>query len=111
MQPAEIESRLATAQQHIRDEGVTYTIYADPQGKDRPWALDELPLVLPGEEWATLACGLAQRARLLNRVLADLYGPQSLLHEGIIPPEVVYGAGGWLPAAFGDPGTQRYFSS
>lgn len=100
-QPAEIESRLAGAQQHIRDEGITYTIYADPQGKDRPWALDELPLVLPGEEWATLSFGLAQRARLLNRVLADLYGPQTLLHEGIIPPEVVYGAGGWLPAAFG----------
>lgn len=99
--PAEIESRLAVAQQHIRDEGITYTIYADPQGKDRPWALDELPLVLPGEEWATLSYGLAQRARLLNRVLADLYGPQTLLHEGIVPPEVIYGAGGWLPAAFG----------
>lgn len=100
-QSAEIESRLAGAQQHIRDEGITYTIYADPQGKDRPWALDELPLVLPGDEWETLSFGLAQRARLLNRVLADLYGPQTLLHEGIIPPEVVYGAGGWLPAAFG----------
>ena len=99
--PADIESRLASAQQHIRDEGITYTIYADPQGKDRPWALDELPLVLPGEEWAALSYGLAQRARLLNRVLADLYGPQTLLHQGIIPPEVIFGAGGWLPAAFG----------
>lgn len=99
--PAEIESRLAVAQQHIRDEGITYTIYADPQGKDRPWALDELPLVLPGEEWAALSFGLAQRARLLNRILADLYGAQTLLHEGVIPPEIVYGAGGWLPAAFG----------
>ena len=99
--PADIESRLASAQQHIRDEGITYTIYADPQGKDRPWALDELPLVLPGEEWASLSYGLAQRARLLNRVLADLYGPQTLLHQGIIPPEVIFGAGGWLPAAFG----------
>lgn len=100
-QPADIESRLAVAQQHIRDEGITYTIYADPQGKDRPWALDELPLVLPGEEWATLTYGLAQRARLLNGILSDLYGSQTLLKEGIIPPEVVYGAGGWLPAAFG----------
>lgn len=97
----EIESRLASAQQHIRDEGITYTIYADPQGRDRPWALDELPLVLPEDEWADLSYGLAQRARLLNRILVDLYGPQTLLHEGIIPPEVVYGAGGWLPAAFG----------
>ncbi len=98
---ADIESRLASAQQHIRDEGITYTIYADPQGRDRPWSLDELPLVLPEDEWATLSYGLAQRARLLNRILADVYGPQRLLHEGIIPPEVIYGARGWLPAAFG----------
>ena len=101
LRPADIESRLASAQQHIRDEGITYTIYADPQGRDRPWALDELPLVLPQEEWAALSYGLAQRARLLNRILADVYGPQTLLHEGIIPPEVIYGAGGWLPAAYG----------
>ena len=101
MQATEIETRLAGAQQHIRDEGITYTIYADPQGRDRPWALDELPLVLPGEEWERLSYGLAQRARLLNQILADIYGAQSLLHKGIIPPEVVYGAGGWLPAAFG----------
>ena len=99
--PLDIEARLAGAQQHIRDEGITYTIYADPQGRDRPWALDELPLVLAAEDWAPLAYGLGQRARLLNRILADLYGPQRLLHEGIVPPEVVYGAGGWLPAAFG----------
>ena len=97
----DIESRLASAQQHIRDEGITYTIYADPQGRDRPWALDELPLVLPEEEWTALSYGLAQRARLLNQVMADVYGPQKLLQEGIIPPEVIYGAGGWLPAAFG----------
>lgn len=97
----DIESRLASAQQHIRDEGITYTIYADPQGRDRPWALDELPLVLPEEEWSELSYGLAQRARLLNLILADVYGPQILLHQGIIPPEVIYGAGGWLPAAYG----------
>ena len=53
--PLDIEARLAGAQQHIRDEGITYTIYADPQGRDRPWALDELPLVLAAEDWAPLA--------------------------------------------------------
>ena len=99
--PADIRGRLTSAQQHIRDEGITYTIYADPQGKDRPWALDELPLLLPGEEWAALSAGLAQRARLLNLILADIYGPRTLLSRGIIPPEIVYGATGWLPAACG----------
>ena len=101
MRTTEIEARLSSAQQHIRDEGITYTIYADPQGRDRPWLLDELPLVMPGEEWQTLSYGLAQRARLLNLILADVYGEQRLLRDGIIPPEVIYGAGGWLPAAFG----------
>lgn len=109
MQISDIEARLARAQQHIRDEGITYTIYADPQGKDRPWSLDELPLVLPGEAWEKLALGLAQRARLLNHILADIYGPQTLLHEGIIPPEVIYGAGGWLPAAFGTQAPGKIF--
>lgn len=101
MRTTEIEARLSSAQQHIRDEGITYTIYADPQGRDRPWLLDELPLVMPGEEWQTLSYGLAQRARLLNLILADIYGEQRLLRDGIIPPEVIYGAGGWLPAAYG----------
>lgn len=101
LRTADIESRLASAQQHIRDEGITYTIYADPQGRDKPWALDELPLVMPQDEWSTLSFGLAQRARLLNLILADVYGEQRLLHQGIIPAEVIYGAGGWQPAAHG----------
>lgn len=107
--PADIRSRLADARKHIRDEGITYTIYADPQGKDRPWAIDELPLLLPGGEWGTLSRALEQRARLLNLVIADIYGPQTLLHQGIIPPEVVYGAGGWLPAACGTSAPDNIF--
>ncbi|BDG72668.1 circularly permuted type 2 ATP-grasp protein [Roseomonas fluvialis] len=54
------------------------------------WRCDPLPLVLPAEEFATLEAGIAQRARLLEAVLADLYGPQRLVAEGAIPPEVVF---------------------
>ena len=75
----------------IVENGVTYNVYADPQGADRPWALDPIPLVLTGAEWRTIQSGLAQRARLLNALLADLYGPQRLLAEGIVPPELVFG--------------------
>ena len=32
-------------------------------------------------EWSDLEAGLIQRARLLNRILADLYGPQKLLRR------------------------------
>src|SRR3954467_572805 len=63
----------------VVENGVTYNVYADPQGADRPWALDPLPLVLPADEWKTIETGVSQRARVLNALLADLYGPQRLL--------------------------------
>ena len=75
----------------IVENGVTYNVYADPQGADRPWALDPIPLVLTSAEWRTIERGLAQRARLMNALLADLYGPQRLLAEGVLPPELVFG--------------------
>ena len=75
----------------IVENGVTYNVYADPQGTDRPWTLDPIPLVLTSAQWRTIEKGLAQRARLLNTLLADLYGPQRLLAEGIVPPELVFG--------------------
>jgi len=79
------------ARRLIVENGVTYNVYADPQGKDRPWALDTLPLILPADEWATIAAGVEQRARLLDAVLGDLYGPQRLLKEGTIPAEIAFG--------------------
>jgi len=53
--------------------------------------LDLLPLILPEAEWATIAAGLAQRARLLEAILADLYGAQQLLSERLLPPYLVLG--------------------
>ena len=75
----------------IVENGVTYNVYADPQGADRPWALDPLPLMVSADEWRLIEKGLAQRARLLDAVLADLYGPQRLIAEGLIPSELVFG--------------------
>jgi len=75
----------------IAENGVTYNVYADPKGADRPWVLDPLPLVLTPEEWRGIAEGVAQRARLLDALLADLYGPQRLIAEGLVPPELPFG--------------------
>jgi uncharacterized circularly permuted ATP-grasp superfamily protein/uncharacterized alpha-E superfamily protein len=75
----------------IIENGVTYNVYADPQGADRPWGLDPLPLVLTASEWREIEAGMAQRASLLDAMLADLYGPQRLLAEGVVPPELPFG--------------------
>jgi uncharacterized circularly permuted ATP-grasp superfamily protein/uncharacterized alpha-E superfamily protein len=75
----------------IAENGVTYNVYADPQGADRPWGLDPLPLVLAAEEWQEIEQGVAQRARVLDALLADLYGSQRLLAEGVVPTELPFG--------------------
>jgi uncharacterized circularly permuted ATP-grasp superfamily protein len=80
----------------VVENGVTYNVYADPQGADRPWALDPLPFVLPAAEWQVIEAGVAQRARLLNELLADIYGPQRLIAEGHIPAELPFGHPNYL---------------
>ena len=72
--PDELARRWKTARQRIRENGVTYNVYGDPLGMDRPWNLDAIPLLISPQEWRRLETGLIQRARLLNLILADLYG-------------------------------------
>ena len=79
------------ARRLIVENGVTYNVYADPQGRDRPWVLDPLPLLVSGSEWRQIEAGVLQRAELLNALLADLYGPQQLIADGSIPSELVFG--------------------
>ena len=94
--PEQMRERLEFVDRRIQENGVTYNVYADPKGSDRPWALDPLPLIIPHDEWAGVAAAVAQRARLLNAILADLYGEQKLLSEGLLPPALVYGQHGYL---------------
>ncbi len=89
------------ARRSIAENGVTYNVYGDPRGMDRPWEFDPVPFVIPPHEWAALEKGLTQRARLLNAVLSDLYGPQRLLKEGILPPGIVLGNPGYQFACHG----------
>lgn len=94
--PAQLVQRQALLARQIQENGVTYNVYADPKGADRPWELDLLPHVIAADEWQHLSAGIAQRARLLNAVLADLYGPQRLIAEGLLPSELVFGHNNFL---------------
>jgi uncharacterized circularly permuted ATP-grasp superfamily protein len=48
-----------------------------PPVRGTPWALEMIPLPLTAGEWAGLEAGLIQRARCLEQILADTYGPQN----------------------------------
>jgi uncharacterized circularly permuted ATP-grasp superfamily protein/uncharacterized alpha-E superfamily protein len=86
----ELARRWEVGRRLIHENGVTYNVYGDPRGMDRPWELDPIPLVIGSAEWETVRAGLAQRARLLDSILADVYGPQRLLREDLLPPELVF---------------------
>ena len=94
---AAAERRIA---RQLLDNGVTYNVYA-ADGRPRAWDLDVLPHIVASADWDALLTGLKQRARLLEAVAADLYGPQHLLKEGIIPPAAVAGHRGFLRACHG----------
>jgi len=86
-----VQRGVELARRLILENGVTYNVYADPQGRDRPWVLDPLPILLTAAEWREIELGVAQRARLFDSLLADIYGPQQLLADGTIPAELPFG--------------------
>jgi uncharacterized circularly permuted ATP-grasp superfamily protein/uncharacterized alpha-E superfamily protein len=99
--PAEAERRWQEGRRLVRENGVTYNVYGDPRGMDRPWDLDPIPLVLTADEWSGIEAAVIQRATLLNQILADVYGPQQLMADGLLPPELVFGHPGFLRPCHG----------
>ena len=85
----------------IDENGITYNVHATADGIQRPWSLDVLPLIVKAPEWEELERGLRQRARLLNAVATDIYGPQTLLRSGLLPPALVFRHPGFLRACHG----------
>jgi uncharacterized circularly permuted ATP-grasp superfamily protein/uncharacterized alpha-E superfamily protein len=89
--PTELERLNAVLRQRIASHEVTFNMLGAPNGSDRSWQLDPLPLVIARERWEALARGLRQRARVLSEIYADVYGPRRLLSEGVVPPQLVLG--------------------
>jgi uncharacterized circularly permuted ATP-grasp superfamily protein/uncharacterized alpha-E superfamily protein len=85
----------------IEDNGITYNLYSDAVSQARPWSLDLLPMLMSEAEWKQVEHGITQRAELLNRVLADVYGPQELIRNGKLPTALVHGHPGFVRPAHG----------
>ncbi len=94
----DLEQRRREATRLLREDGATYNVYGDPEGLNRPWGLDPIPMLLSSEEWARIESSLIQRAELLSLILYDIYGPRKLIQKGLLPPEVVYAHWGFLRA-------------
>ncbi|MFK7820547.1 MAG: circularly permuted type 2 ATP-grasp protein, partial [Planctomycetaceae bacterium] len=86
----ELNERRSIAQDLLTEHGVTLKVFDDKEAADRPWDMDLLPYIVGQDDWKTITEGLDQRARLLDLIVRDLYGPQQLLKSGEIPPEVLF---------------------
>jgi uncharacterized circularly permuted ATP-grasp superfamily protein/uncharacterized alpha-E superfamily protein len=82
------EKRARLAAQMADDDGL---LALPERGAAPSRSLDLLPLILPEAEWTGIAAGVVQRARLLDKILVDLYGPQRLIEDGLLPPYLVFG--------------------
>lgn len=86
------------AKRLLRENGVTYNVYGQPGGMNRPWELDPVPFLLEPKEWATVDAGLKQRAYVLDLLLNDIYGERKLVKNGLLPAELLFHHPGFLRA-------------
>ena len=105
----QLEQKQTEIDWRLEDNGVTYNIYNDPEGNNRRWNLDPIPLVLTSAEWSEISKGLKQRAKLLNLIFKDLYTDQRLIKEGIVPAEIIFAHKSFLPEVFNFE-NQNYYS-
>ncbi|MCV7226977.1 circularly permuted type 2 ATP-grasp protein [Mycolicibacterium komossense] len=104
----------------VDNDGITY-IEVDRHGdkvtdgegaaSPGPWHLDSLPLLISSSDWDTLEAGVVQRSRLLDAVLADLYGSRRAITSGVLPPQLLFAHPGYIRAARGIdiPGRHQLF--
>ncbi len=97
----EVQRRQQAAQIALFKMGVTFNVYGDNEGTERIIPFDIIPRIVSADEWETLEKGLEQRIYALNLFLADVYNEQKILHDKIIPSEIIYSASGFLKPCMG----------
>ncbi len=99
--PAEQAERAERLNRRVREMGIAHDIFADPAAPGKRWEVDLLPLILARDEWKAIEKALLQRTRLMNAILADVYGEQKLMRDGSIPPGLIYSDPAFLTPCHG----------
>src|ERR671931_691755 len=82
-------------------QGITFELTGEDGPKDRPFPLDLVPRIIPAEQWTTIKRGLAQRIRALNAFIDDVYHGREIVHEGLVPWDLIVSRSGFARAAHG----------
>jgi uncharacterized circularly permuted ATP-grasp superfamily protein/uncharacterized alpha-E superfamily protein len=97
----DLDRRTRHLARQIRDNGVSYNVYADADNPQRPWSLDLFPLIVAADSWRQIEAGVLQRVQVLEAVMADVYGPRALVRAGLLPTALVRGHPGYLRSMHG----------
>lgn len=90
MAPGDLQHRRRAVDLYLRDQGVTFTVYADDAGIEKIFPFDPVPRIVPAEEWGRIERGLVQRIEALNLFLDDVYHRQHILRDGVVDPLLVH---------------------
>ncbi len=81
--------------------GITFNVYSEEEGTERIFPFSLIPRIIGAQEWAHVEAGLKQRLQALNLFLLDIYGPQRIIEEGVVPEEIVLSSPGYQPEMAG----------
>src|ERR1044071_3139202 len=90
--PADFETRCKMAERAMVTQGITFTVYGDDRGVEKPFPTDLIPRIVPSNEWEHIERGLEQRVRALNLFVHDIYHDEKILNDRVVPRELVVNA-------------------
>ncbi|WP_150306515.1 circularly permuted type 2 ATP-grasp protein [Planctomonas psychrotolerans] len=85
MTQEELRDRTEALASSYLTQGVTF----DFAGEERPFPIDAVPRVIPGDDWLRVEAGVKQRVRALEALLADVYGPRNAVRDGVLPASLI----------------------
>ena len=108
----ELSAKALRVQRRVLEDGASYNVHSDgpplpgQHGQEAPplarhWPLELLPMLIEPDEWRHIEAGALQRARLLDAVMADIYGERRLLRDGLLPASLVLADPQYLRAMHG----------
>ena len=89
MSDLDLLARQYSAEQLLRNLGITFTVYGHEAGTEKTWPFDLLPRIIDGDEWTRVEAGLKQRVEALNLFIGDLYNEQKIIKDGVFPREMI----------------------
>ena len=89
LSPQVLSDKRAALEAAIKSQGISFLVYSDSMNIDRSWPLDLVPRVMRASEWNQTEAGLKQRLKALNLFLNDIYNEQAIIHDGVVPAELV----------------------